>query len=75
LAVNPPPAGHRSDRGLRAKVALGRIHAGQTVSIAVSDTTLAIELDDVETRVVCRTTTKPVRNIKANQPWKVPSIS
>jgi hypothetical protein len=57
------------------KVALGRIHAGQTVSIAVSDTTLAIELDDAETRVARRTTTKPVRNIKAGRPWKVPSVS
>ena len=47
------------------KVALGRVHAGQTLTIAVSNTTLAIELDDAETRVVRRTTTKPVRNIKA----------
>jgi hypothetical protein len=34
------------------KVALGPTHAGQTLTIAVSDTTLAIELDDAETRVV-----------------------
>jgi hypothetical protein len=26
------------------KIALGRTHAGQTVTVAVSDTTLAIEL-------------------------------
>jgi hypothetical protein len=51
------------------KVALGRSHAGQTVSIAVSGTTLAIELDDAEPRVVRRTTTTPVRNIKADRPW------
>jgi hypothetical protein len=38
-------------------MALGRAHAGQTVAVAVSDTTLAIELDDQETRVVHRTTT------------------
>jgi len=57
------------------KIALGRAHAGQTVAIAVSDTTLAIELDDAETRVVRRTTTKPVRNIKADRPWTVPSVS
>jgi hypothetical protein len=31
------------------KIALGRVHARQTLSIAVSDTTLAIELDDAET--------------------------
>jgi transposase InsO family protein len=57
------------------KIALGRAHAGQTVAIAVSDTTLAIELDDAETRVVRRTTTTPVRNIKADQPWTVSSVS
>ena len=57
------------------KIALGRTHAGQTLTVAVSDTTLAIELDDDETRVVRRTTTKPVRNIKADRPWTVPSVS
>ena len=57
------------------KVALGRAHAGQTLAVAVSDSTLAIELDDAETRVVRRTTTKPVRNIKADRPWTVPSVS
>jgi hypothetical protein len=56
------------------KIALGRVHAGQTVAVAVSDTTLAIELADAETRVVRRTTT-PVRNIKADRPWTVPSVS
>jgi transposase InsO family protein len=59
----------------RQKIALGRAHAGQTITIAVSDTTLAIELDDAETRVVRRTTTNPVRNIKADRPWTVPSVS
>jgi transposase InsO family protein len=57
------------------KIALGRTHAGHTVTVAVSDTTLAIEFDDAETRVVRRTTTTPVRNIKANRPWTVPSVS
>jgi transposase InsO family protein len=57
------------------KVALGRVHAYRTVTIAVSETTLAIELDDGETRVVRRTTTLAVRNIKANRPWTVPSVS
>jgi len=41
------------------KIALGRACAGQTLSIAVSGTTLAIELDGAETRVVRRTTTTP----------------
>jgi hypothetical protein len=57
------------------KIALGRVHAGQTVTIAVSGTTLAVEPEDQETRVVRRTTTKPVRNIKADRPWTVPSVS
>jgi transposase InsO family protein len=59
----------------RQKIALGRVHAGQTITIAVSDTTLAVELDDAETRVMRRTTTNPVRNIKADRPWTVPSVS
>ena len=50
------------------KVALGRVHQHQTVTISVSDTTLAIELDDGQTRIVRRTTTLPVRNIKADRP-------
>ena len=37
------------------QVALGRTHRWQTVTIHVAETTLAIELDDGETRVVsCR---------------------
>lgn len=38
------------------KIALGRTHAGQTLTAAVSETTLAIELDDAETRAVRPTT-------------------
>jgi transposase InsO family protein len=57
------------------KVALGRAHQHRTVTILVSDTTLAIELDDQEVRVVRRTTTLPVRNIKADRPRTVPSVS
>jgi transposase InsO family protein len=53
------------------KVALGRTHQHQTVTVHVSETTLAIELDDGETRVVRRTTTLPVRNIKADRPRPV----
>lgn len=45
------------------KVALGRIHARRIVTVHVSDTTLAIELPD-DTRIVRRTTTQAVRNIK-----------
>jgi transposase InsO family protein len=46
------------------KVALGRERHHQTFTIMVSETTLAIHLDDGEVRVVARTTTKPVRSIK-----------
>ncbi len=57
------------------KVALGRIHQHQTMTVHVSETTLAIELDDGETRVVRLTTTQPVRNIKADRPRTVLSVS
>jgi hypothetical protein len=53
------------------KVSLGRTHQHETVTVHVSDTTLAIELDDGETRVIGRTTTLPVRNIKADRPRSV----
>jgi hypothetical protein len=57
------------------KVALGRVHRHQTVTVHVSETTLAIELDDGETRVIRRTTNLAVRNIKADRPRTVPSVS
>jgi hypothetical protein len=50
------------------KVALGRVHKHQTVTVVVSETTLAFELDDGDTRVVRRTTTQPVRSIKGHRP-------
>jgi hypothetical protein len=37
------------------KIALGRIHAGQTVAVLVADTALTVELGDGETRAVGRT--------------------
>jgi hypothetical protein len=47
------------------KIALGRANAGQTLAIAVSGTTLAIELDDDEnSRDVRRTTTVPCKTSK-----------
>jgi hypothetical protein len=39
------------------KVAFGRLHQHRTVSVTVSDTTLAIDLDDGDVKVVRRTTT------------------
>jgi transposase InsO family protein len=50
------------------KVALGRAHKHRTVTIAVSETTLAIDLGDGDTRIVRRTTTRPVRSIKEHRP-------
>jgi Integrase core domain len=58
----------------RQPVALGRVHAGRTVRVHVSEHTLAIELDD-ETRTVRRTTTRPVQNIKANRPHRARTTS
>ena len=51
------------------KVALGRVHAGKTVTIQVSDTQLAIECDD-GTRIVKRSNTKAITRIKAHRPRK-----
>jgi transposase InsO family protein len=55
------------------RVALGRTHAHRTLTIHVSQTTLAIELDDQEVRTVRRTTTKPLRNIKSSRTLR-PSV-
>lgn len=52
------------------KIALGRLHAGQIVTIHVADTTLAIELGGDDVRTIRRTTTQPVRSIKAHRPRK-----
>ncbi len=57
------------------KVALRRIHQHQTFTIFVSDTTLAIEFAEGDTRIVRRTTNTPVRNIKADRPQTVSSVS
>lgn len=56
------------------KVALGRAHAHQTVTVHVAETTLAIEVDG-ETRVVRRTTDQPVRSIKGQRPRTAASVS
>lgn len=57
------------------KISLGRAHKHQTLTIWVSETTLAIELDDEQTRVVRRTTTLPIRNIKADRPRATTAIT
>jgi hypothetical protein len=45
-------------------VAHGRDHAHRSVTITLSETTLAIELDDGDTRLVRRTIDQTVRSIK-----------
>jgi transposase InsO family protein len=50
------------------KVAVGREHQHLTVTVHVSETTLAIDLPDTDTLVVRRTTTQPVRSIKGQRP-------
>jgi hypothetical protein len=49
------------------KAALGRVRAGLTVAVLVSDTTLTIEFGDGDVRVIRRTTTQPVRSIKGER--------
>lgn len=56
------------------KVALGRVHAHQTVTVHVAETTLAVEVQD-ETRLVRRTTDQPVRSIKGQRPRTAASVS
>lgn len=57
------------------KIALGRAHKHQTVTVLVSQTTLTIELGDGDTRVIRRTTTQPVRSIKGQRPRTATSVS
>ena len=57
------------------KIALGRLHRHRTVTVTVSDTTLAIELDDGDVKVVRRTNSQPVRSIKGQRPPIATSIS
>ena len=50
------------------KIALGRIHCGQIVTVHVADTTVTIDLGGDDIRTIRRTTTQPVRSIKAHRP-------
>lgn len=52
------------------KVSLGRLHAGQVVTVQVTDTAFTIDLAGDDTRTIRRTTTTPVRNLKANRPTR-----
>jgi hypothetical protein len=50
------------------------IHKHQTVTVLVSETTLTVEFDDGDARVIRRTTTRPVRSIKGQRPWTAISV-
>ena len=52
------------------KIALGRIHAGQVVTVHVAEDTITIDLGGEDTRTIRRTTTQAVRSIKAHRPRK-----
>jgi hypothetical protein len=69
------PLGRRWALVAGQKVALGRIHQHRTVTVLVSETTLAIELPDSDTKIVRRTTTQPVRSIKGQRPRTATSVS
>jgi len=56
------------------KIALGRIHAGQVVTAHVAAETVTIDLGE-DTKTVRRTTTQPVRSIKAHRPRKTAHVS
>jgi hypothetical protein len=68
---------HRHDRIFEPhkKVAPGRIHQHQTVTVLVSETTLTVEFNDGDVRVIRRTTTQPVRSIKGQRPRTATSVS
>ncbi len=57
------------------KIAPGRLHAGQTVTVHVTDKIFTIDLAGDDTRTVRRTTTTPVRNTKAHRPRKAGHVS
>jgi Integrase core domain len=57
------------------KIALGRIHARRIVTVHVAAGTITIDLASDDTRTVRRTTTQPVRSIKAQQPRKAAHVS
>ncbi len=57
------------------KIALGRIHARQIVTVHVAADTVTIDLGGDDTTTVRRTTTQPVRSIKAQQHRKAAHVS
>src|SRR5215467_6328582 len=64
LQIDPTGKGKRSVCCARG-FALGRIYAGQVVTVHVTEHTLTIDLDGDDTRTIRRTTTQAVRSIKS----------
>ena len=52
------------------KIAPGRIHAGRVVTVHVAEHTITTDPGGDDIRTVRRTTTQPVRSIKAHRPRK-----
>ena len=52
------------------KIALGRIHAARVVTVHVAEHTMTVDLGGDDLRTIRRTTTQPVRSIKAHRPRK-----
>jgi hypothetical protein len=52
-----------------------RHDASESAKLVSETTTLAIELPDVDTRIVRRTTTTPARRIKGQRLRTAPSVS
>jgi hypothetical protein len=50
-----------------------RIHAGRVVTVHVAEHTITIDLSGDDTRIIRRTTTQPVRSVKAHRPRKARS--
>jgi hypothetical protein len=57
------------------KITLGRIHAGQAVTVCVTTTDITVEFEDGGIRTVTRTTSKPVRSFKGQQHRKAAHVS
>jgi len=57
------------------KIALGRIHARQLVSVRITASTLTIETGTDDICTVPRTTTQPIRNLKAQRSRKAANVS
>ena len=55
------------------KIALGRIHAGQIVTVHVAEDTMTVDLGGDDTRTIRRATTQAVRSIKAHRPRRRPA--